>query len=70
MKKIELKYYIKYICFLYDADYNLAHNKWNKRKIKIYTRMNLEERKIMQNLLKKGHRFSQASRTFYDITKI
>ena len=39
---------------------------------KSYTRMNLEERKIMQNLLKKGHNFSQASRTFSidDITRI
>ena len=26
---------------------------------KSYTRMNLEERKIMQNLFKKGHSFSQ-----------
>ena len=26
---------------------------------KIYTRMNLEERKIMQNLLEEGHNFSQ-----------
>ena len=29
---------------------------------KSYTRMNLEERKIMQNLLQKGHSFSQIAK--------
>ena len=29
---------------------------------KSYTRMNLEERKIMQNLLQEGHSFSQIAR--------
>ena len=29
---------------------------------KSYTQMNLEERKIMQNLLKEGHSFSQIAR--------
>ena len=29
---------------------------------KSYTRMNLAERKIMQNLLKKGHNFSKIAR--------
>ena len=39
---------------------------------KSYTKINLEERKIMQNLLKKGHNFYQASRTFSidDITRV
>ena len=35
-----------------------------------YTKINLEERKIIQNLTKKGHNFYQASRTFDNITII
>ena len=31
---------------------------------KSYIRMNLEERKIMQNLLQEGHSFSQIARLF------
>ena len=51
---------IDIIGFIHDADYNLAHRQMKKRRI--YTKMDLEERKIMQNLLKKGHNFPQIAR--------